>query len=560
MKKRLFMILLTLLICLTLLPTSVLAAPWFITFTSDLDAEYEVYEGGSLTLTVAAKIGNSANPVGWTYSYQWYKKVTMAIWFTEISGATGSSYSIPSASKMYSAGQYYCKVTATHTDSTTVSENSTTTTVRVVNAAAPPVIDSPLSEPPVVYLEKNAGLQENPPSVQAHSTDGGTLSYRWYGMTERNIEAGFNPIVGPGCMENTLLLQNYASAGVYYYKCEVKNTKGGTTATAWSPVFSVSVNPTADISYWSGETTASVDCDEDFLLSLAVTPHDSGLHSYSYEWFKQSDGSWVADGSDSGSYNVDTSAAGVFRFFCIVTIKSYGAQRTYETAPFTVTVTETPEIITPSEPQSGTDTQSPPRGTETPGTITPPEPPYHFPFIDVADSAWYRGDVEIAHKNGLINGISATAYAPDNNMTIAEAIKLAACMHQLYHDGSVTLTNGNPWYSTYVGYALANNIISGAYADYNAKITRREYVRIFHNALPVSEYAKKNTVAAGAIPDVAVSDPGASEIYTFYRAGILTGSDANGTFNPASNIKRSEVAAILTRMFDPDARRSIMLP
>ena len=40
----------------------------------------------------------------------------------------------------------------------------------------------------------------------------------------------------------------------------------------------------------------------------------------------------------------------------------------------------------------------------------------------------------------------------------------------------------------------------------------------------------------------------------FYRAGILSGVDAKGTFNPSDNIKRSEVAAILIRMMDKTAR------
>jgi len=531
MSKRLFMITLAVLMCLALLPTSVLAAPWFITFTSDLDAEYEVYEGGSLTLTVVAKIGNSANPVGWTYSYQWYKKAAMGIWFTEIGGATGSSYSIPSFSRMYSAGQYYCKVTATHTDGTTVSENSATTTIRVVDAAAPPVIDSPTETPPVLKVDKVGGLSLTPLVVEAHSTDGGCLSYQWYGSHEPT--GTFNPITGPGCDTNALTLPNYAVVRMWYYKCEVKNTVGDSSSTVWSLVFSVNVNPTADISYWSGETTASVGIGEDFILSLVVTPHDSGLHSYSYEWFRESGGSWVPDGGDSGSYLVDTSAAGVFRFFCKVTISVYGASHTYETAPFTVTVTEMPE--------SGT--------------------PYIFPFTDVADSAWYRGDVEIAHKKGLINGKTATTYAPDDNMSVAEAIKLAACMHQLYHDGTVTLTNGSPyWYSSYVEYALVNGIISGAYPNYNAQITRREFVHIFYHALPHTEYTDINSVADNAIPDVRLTDTYGGEIYGFYRAGILVGNDSIGTFSPSSNIRRSEVAAILTRMFDDTARRSITLP
>ena len=55
------------------------------------------------------------------------------------------------------------------------------------------------------------------------------------------------------------------------------------------------------------------------------------------------------------------------------------------------------------------------------------------------------------------------------------------------------------------------------------------------------------------------NDKFAAEIYEFYRAGILTGSDAKGTFHSASTIKRSEVATILLRMFETSARKSISL-
>ncbi len=198
------------------------------------------------------------------------------------------------------------------------------------------------------------------------------------------------------------------------------------------------------------------------------------------------------------------------------------------------------------------------------GTVPPADPgtetPYTFPFADVPEGAWYRGDVENAHKSGLINGTTATAYSPDSLMTRAEVIKLAACMHQLHRDGAVTLTNGSPyWYSSYVTYALDNGIIGSAYADYNVKVTREEFVTIFYNALPATEYGDINSVADGAIPDVTMGTSHAGEIYAFYRAGILVGSDAAGTFNPLTNIKRSEVAAILTRMFDAAARKSITL-
>ena len=186
---------------------------------------------------------------------------------------------------------------------------------------------------------------------------------------------------------------------------------------------------------------------------------------------------------------------------------------------------------------------------------------YTFPFTDVAEGAWYRKDVEIAHKNGLVNGKSDTMFYPDDNMTYAEAVKLACAMHQLYHDKKVTLTAGSSvWYSTYMSYALEKGIIENdltAVAD--EKITRSDFVKIFYAALPASEYTVINEVADNAIPDVSISAKSAKEIYAFYRAGILVGSDHEGTFNPESNIIRSEVAAILTRMFDGSARKTITL-
>ena len=179
-------------------------------------------------------------------------------------------------------------------------------------------------------------------------------------------------------------------------------------------------------------------------------------------------------------------------------------------------------------------------------------------FPDVPKDAWYYNDVKTAVESGLLNGKNGL-YAPDDNMTYAEAIKLAACMHQKYHTGAVTLQNGKDvWYSTYVEYAKQNGIPWNA-SNYNGGITRQAYVYVFYYALPASTYTQINSVRDNAIPDVKMDATYASQIYDFYRAGILTGSDAQGTFNPKTGIRRSEVATILSRMMDASARKSITL-
>lgn len=208
--------------------------------------------------------------------------------------------------------------------------------------------------------------------------------------------------------------------------------------------------------------------------------------------------------------------------------------------------------------------------SSTGGTTKPTEPEQPvetpFPFTDVAKTSWYYESVKGAWEKDLIDGVTSTLYKPDNTLTVAQAIKLAAALHQMNTAGKVTLTNatGGAWYSSYVDYAVEKGVIEAAYKNYtaaqmNAPATRAEFVHIFYGAMPKSSYTVKNTVGDNKIPDVKLTDKYGDEIYTFYRAGILTGSDTAGTFHAANSIKRSEVASILLRMYDATARQSITL-
>lgn len=181
-----------------------------------------------------------------------------------------------------------------------------------------------------------------------------------------------------------------------------------------------------------------------------------------------------------------------------------------------------------------------------------------LPFDDVPASAWYYEDLCYAYENALINGRSNTKFAPNEYMTYAEAVKLAACMHQMYTQGSVTLANATPWYAPYVEYCRANGIISKDYS-WDSYATRAGYMEIFAAALPARALREINDIPVGAIPDVDKYHPQADAIYLLYRAGIVNGVDEAHACNPSSNIKRAEVAAILTRMMDSDARVSFSL-
>ena len=184
------------------------------------------------------------------------------------------------------------------------------------------------------------------------------------------------------------------------------------------------------------------------------------------------------------------------------------------------------------------------------------------PFVDVPASAWYADAVCGAWANGLIDGVDKTHFRPDGSLTVAQAIKLAAALHQRLQTGEVTLENGSPWYRSYLEYAVTNGIVEEAYLRcsaeaLNAPVQRDEFAHILYGA--AKSYTAINEIGADALPDVKTGDRYAAEIYMLYRAGVLTGSDRSGTFYPASSLRRSEAAAILIRAFDESARRTVSL-
>lgn len=178
-----------------------------------------------------------------------------------------------------------------------------------------------------------------------------------------------------------------------------------------------------------------------------------------------------------------------------------------------------------------------------------------LPFTDVQMGDWYYADVKEAYDKKLINGKTNTLFAPNDNLTAAEAVKLAACMHQLKNEGRVNFPlNSTPWYKPYVDYAREKNIITTDLA-WNSKIDRAGYMEVFAKIITGAE-ANLNNIEDGTIPDVPMNHPNANSIYKLYRAGIVQGVDAAGNCNPKSFIKRSEVATILTRMMNESRRIS----
>ena len=110
------------------------------------------------------------------------------------------------------------------------------------------------------------------------------------------------------------------------------------------------------------------------------------------------------------------------------------------------------------------------------------------------------------------------------------------------------------WYDMYIDYAVENGIIEkNTYkvSDYNNNISRAAMCDLIAAAIPEDYFVKINNVKG--IPDVLRDQKNADVYLMLYNAGIILG-DTAGNFNASSDIKRSEIAAIINRVALPEQR------
>lgn len=192
---------------------------------------------------------------------------------------------------------------------------------------------------------------------------------------------------------------------------------------------------------------------------------------------------------------------------------------------------------------------------------------YQGQFADVQPTDWYYDNVAALYALGLTDGQGSTDYfVPAADITIAEAVTMAARLRSLYMYGDSeegpAAYDGSNWYAPYTAYAKAMGIIGEEFDGlYTQPASRAQVAHILANTLPASllEPINEQAVTVGYasrryISDVDAYTPYQQDILTLYRWGILSGADGTGSFLPGETIRRSEIAAMITRMAYSDLR------
>ena len=180
-------------------------------------------------------------------------------------------------------------------------------------------------------------------------------------------------------------------------------------------------------------------------------------------------------------------------------------------------------------------------------------------FSDVKEDDWFAPYVSICVEHGLMNGTD-NGFQPEKVLTNGEAAALAARIREkLTGQAIVFPAQGEtvwPWtypYTSYLedaiqalgGHEEAARVIAAPVSP----ATRSGFMALLALATHGAEDSLPAINAITALPDTDNAD-----VLRFYNAGILTGTDSLGTFSPVGTLTRSEAAAMIARILEPDLR------
>lgn len=173
-------------------------------------------------------------------------------------------------------------------------------------------------------------------------------------------------------------------------------------------------------------------------------------------------------------------------------------------------------------------------------------------FDDVAPSAWYADAVDYVVSNGVMNGTGKTTFAPETQLSRAMMVQVLYNMENKPAAASADFTDvaDGAWYADAVAWAAEHKIVNGvsetAFAP-DDNITREQMAAILYR---YAEYKGQDVSARAdlsAYTDAANISSYAEPMLAWAVAeGLLNGS-TDTTLTPAGNATRAEVAAVLMR-------------
>ena len=155
------------------------------------------------------------------------------------------------------------------------------------------------------------------------------------------------------------------------------------------------------------------------------------------------------------------------------------------------------------------------------------------PFKDVKVSSWFGQYVIDLYNDGVINGTSATTYAPNDTLTWAAALKLLLVSHG---DLKAADATGADWSKNAIAKAAELGLVA-ADLDGAKAISRLEFCQV---AAKLNKLAESKTESK-------FTDCADGYVMALVDAKVISGMTET-TFEPAASLTRAQIAKILYQL------------
>lgn len=180
-----------------------------------------------------------------------------------------------------------------------------------------------------------------------------------------------------------------------------------------------------------------------------------------------------------------------------------------------------------------------------------PEEPA-MPFTDVNEGDWFYDVVLYAYDNGLMTGVSATEFAPNQTTTRGMIVSMLARLEGVTsaEDAGFADVADNDWYATAVNWAASVGVVNGYEDDTfrpNAPITREQMAAILYNYADYKGYDVSARADLSDYADAASISSWAEDVLSWANAeGLINGMTAT-TIDPQGATTRAQTAAMFER-------------
>ena len=174
-------------------------------------------------------------------------------------------------------------------------------------------------------------------------------------------------------------------------------------------------------------------------------------------------------------------------------------------------------------------------------------------FTDLDQDAWYYDAVSDVVEQGLMVGVSATSFAPDQQVSRSMLVTVLYRMSgETWEGGSAAFPDVEPntWYSDAVAWASANGVVNGydnGLFGVNGSITREQLVTMLYRFWLYLDGQTGDPASLSAFADAASVSGYAKDAMAWAVAQGLIQGRPGGLLAPAEGAGRAELCTILVR-------------